>query len=481
MIAHYIQAVCGVLGDVLDLLTKLAFPLAVCFGLIVLAAALTIAFQKDKTMSRQGQWRRHTAGAFGYAAVGLLVVAGWAALQTTQPLARLDIQWRESAEATMNPVPDTSPVLQWGPAVAALEERTYTRTLTLPPEFLRRIGSQGVGVLSPYLTDPSAENVLRMVDTFRRSGRDVVFTRQMTRLDEVPFPLTSSQIQVNFQRLAGRAYDAAFEGRYVFRNATARLLTVRFLFNLPEAGTIRDISVTVGDRAITEPDESGAYVWMDKMSPGERREAVVRYHVIGARSWRYDLGSRRRRVQQFQLNADPAGPVRFLRGSLQPTASAGGALRWELASVVTAQQVALAFPPDTVEKQSYLQALSALPASFVLFLLGVLVVGGRRKRIPGPARLATALILFAVGLGAATVAAIYLGHVAGVILAPLAGALLAARVLGRHSLLASVPAALLPATFLSPEHSGLLVLILLALTLTAALLAERSQRDKKLL
>jgi hypothetical protein len=473
VIAQYIEAVCDALGGVLDLLTRLALPLAVCLGLLVLAGALLLTFHRDNPLPRELDWRRYSANTFDYVLVGILAVAGWAALRTTLPLARQDLQRREATESTVNPAPDAPPVYQFGPAAAALVERTYTRTLTLPPDFLQRVGAEGVEVLSPYLSDPSAENVLRLVDTFRRSGRDVVFTRQVTRLDEEPLPFTNSQVRVRFQRLSGRAYDAEFEGRYAFSNSSARPITARLLFPLPSDGTIRDLNVTVGDRAVTEPNDSGAYEWTGPMGPGAQREAVVRYRVLGARTWHYDLGSRRRRVQQFRLNADPGGPVRFVRGSLQPTASAEGTLRWELANVVTAQQVAIAFPPGFARKDSYLQALSALPAGFALFGIGVLVIGLRLRQVPGPGRLAGGLGLFAFGLGASVVLANYLGPVAGVILGPLAGALLAAKVLGRPMLLAALPAALLPATFLSPHHSGLLVMLLITIVLAVALQATR--------
>src|SRR5207249_11349161 len=122
--------------------------------------------------------------ALGYTGLGLLVVAGWAVLAATRPLAREAIEWRESAEATAKPAPHAPPIHQYGPSVAAIVERTYTRTLTLPPEFLQPLGADGLGVLSPYLTDPSAENVLRMADTFHRSGRDAVFTREVTTHSE---------------------------------------------------------------------------------------------------------------------------------------------------------------------------------------------------------------------------------------------------------------------------------------------------------
>ncbi|MDQ3812529.1 MAG: hypothetical protein M3347_01105, partial [Armatimonadota bacterium] len=464
MIEHYLEAVRRALSGVVELLTQLALPLAIGLGLLLVAAIVTLILQRDNDWRPELPWRRQMAVACGYGVVGLFLVVAWAALRTTRPLAQQDIRWRESAEATANPVPDAPPVSQYGPAVAALNERTYTRTLTLPPDFLSRIGAEGVGVLAPYLTDPSAQNVIRLRDTFRRSGRDVVFTRQATLLNEEPIPFANSQIHVKFQRLGGRAYEVEFEGHYAFQNAGEKPNTIHFLFTLPEAGAIRDLSVTVGGQAVTEPagtepggaepddsatarshpGDSDTYEWRSEMKPGERREAVVRYRVIGARTWRYDLGSQRRRVQQFRLEADPGGLVGFLRGSLQPTSDAGGTLRWEMADVVTAQQIALAFPPDTLGKQLYLQALSALPASLMLCLIGVLAIGLWFLEIPSPARLLGGLILFAFGLGASTVLAIYLGPVVGVILGPLLGAGLAALVLGRHSLLALLPSALVP-------------------------------------
>ena len=107
------------------------------------------------------------------------------------------------------------------------------------------------------------------------------------------------------------------------------------------------------------------------MQPGEQWEAVVRYHVIGARTRRYGLGSRRGKVQTVRLWATTGGPLTFLRGSLQPSAVGRDSLRWDLTNVVTTQQIALAFPPDIERREAYLQALSALPTSLILFLIGV--------------------------------------------------------------------------------------------------------------
>jgi hypothetical protein len=392
-----------------------------------------------------------------------VVIVCWAGLRAANPVARQAIEWRDSAEATLNPVGDAPGIQQYGPSVAAVMEKTYTRTLTLPPDFLERVGEQGVGVLSPYLTDPSAENVLKLVDNFKRSGRDVIFTREMTRMDEEPIPFESSHVTTNFKRLAGRSYDLGFEGRYVFKNDTADKITARFQFPLPQEGTVRDISVQVGDEAVPEQADSRAYEWKAELPAGEQREAVVRYRVTGGRTWNYDLGSQRRRVKAFMLDASPGGAVRFVRGSLQPESTQAKTLHWELDNVVTAQQVALAFPQDIAGRDGFLQALRALPAAFALFLAGILALGLWRRELPRTELLAVSLIVFALGLGAAAVLANYVGAIAAVLVAPVLGALLATRVLGRALLPVALAAALFPAAFLSAEHSGLIVLALLIL------------------
>src|SRR5690348_1465198 len=105
MIAQYIEAVSHALSDLLDLLTRLALPLALCFGLVVLAGALTLAFQRDSAWLQRLDWRRYGANLFGYSALVLTLIIGWAALRATLPLAQQAIQWKESAEATANPVP----------------------------------------------------------------------------------------------------------------------------------------------------------------------------------------------------------------------------------------------------------------------------------------------------------------------------------------------------------------------------------------
>lgn len=468
---QYLDAVFRSVGNARELLTQWALPLAIATAALAIAAALVLALRRD--LLDQLDLRSASSRIGGAVLVSLVVIVCWAGLRAANPVAHQAIEWRNSAAATLNPVRDAPAIYQYGPSVAAVKEKTYTRTLTLPPDFLERVGEQGVGVLSPYLTDPSSANVLRLLDTFRRSGRDVVFTREMTRMDEEPLAFESSHVATKFQRLSGRAYDLDFEGSYVFKNDSADKITARFQFPLPQQGTIRDIAVQVGKDVVPEQADSRAYEWKAELAAGEQREALVRYHVTGGATWSYDLGSQRRRVKQFVLDATPGGAVRFMRGSLQPESTQAKMLHWSLGNVVTAQQVALAFPPDIAGRDGFLQALRALPAAFALFLAGVMALGLWRREIPRSEQVAVGALLFAGGLGAAAVLANYLGAPAALLIAPVVGAVLATRLLGRAILPVALASALFPAAFLSAEHSGLIVLALLVATALGTLRSLR--------
>lgn len=472
MIEHYLTAVVDALSGVMNFLVSLAIPLCICICCGVIGLVLIAVLRKD---TKRDDIKPYAVLTAGYITLGLLVIVGWAGLRMAKPVARIDMNWRDAAEATTDSVPDAPPVIQTGPALASLEERTYSSTLTLPPDFMQHLRGEGARAFSQYLTDPSADDLTRLQDTFRRRAGRIVFTRRKSRVTEVPIPFADSRVKVQFEHLEGRAYNAAFEGRYLIRNATAKPITAQFIFNLPQAGTVRNLKVTVGDKAITDPDEEGAYLWSDKLGAGETREAVVTYRVIGARKWQYDLGSARRRVQHFQLDAGLDGAVSYGRGSLEPTAASVETLGWGLDNVVTAQQVAIVFPADTWARDGYLQVLSALPASFILFLLGACALGLRERRLPSPVSLAAALALFGFGLGATTVFAVYCPAVVAAVLGPVMGAGLATRVLGRRYLLAAAPAALFPVAFASAQNSGLLILVLVLLTLGVVYRMERSR------
>lgn len=492
MISHYFEAARNGLMNLVAFMNQLIAPLALCAGLLLGVVVLTFLWQRKieensqysdtdkqfKAWLKKLPWRHQLGEGSGYVLSVLFLAIGWTVLSMTRPMAQQDMKWRETAKETTNPAPDAPPVAQSGPALARLTKRTYARTITLPPDLLQRIRTEGSDALAPYLSDASQGSILHQRDVFRRRGRDMIFTRQATQLNEDPMPFSDSLIQVKFHRLAGRAYDTTFDGRYAFENKAEKPATMHFLFNLPEAGTIRDLTVTVGGKAISEKvaaDKTGTntYEWQGEMQPGAKSEAIVHYRVIGTRLWSYDLGSQRRRVQQFNLDASTEGPVSFLRGSLQPTTNSGGTLRWEMGDVVTAQKIAIVIAPDGWEQRLYLQALGALPASFILFPIGILALGVWFRRMPSSYQLLGGLVLFAFGLGAGTVLKIYLGAPIGMAAGPILGAFLVALILGRHSLLISLPLGLLPATFLSAQDTGLMILIITVCTVLAILAASR--------
>ncbi len=475
MSGAYFDAMREALVGVLSLLRQLALPAAILLGLVTIGYAI-------KGSALGFDWadvRKSAARVCACIGVGLIVVCLWTALKRVQPIARADISWKESAQASDNPAPVAPSIDQYGPVAASMFEKTYQRTLTLPPDFFMRLGAEGVGVLSPYLVDPTAENVLKLVDTFRRSGQDVVFTREVTREDESPMSFDTSDIKVAFHRLQDQAYDVDFDASYVFMNSTGAPIKARFLFALPySAGTVQDLRVSVGAEEVSEPDERGYYSWTGQISPGEKREAKVHYKSVGSRYWSYDLGSSRRRVKAFNLQATVDGPVQFEKGSIEPTSRTDRTINWKLTDVITSQQLVLSFPRDVRVRDTYLQALATLPAALVLFALGVLAIAVRLGTSVKPAQLACGLLVFGFGLGATAVLANYIGPMAAVFIGPLAGAALASGLVGWRSLLVVMPIALFPAASLSPQNTGLWALLLALVGLAGFYFAPQLGRTK---
>jgi len=492
IIERYFEVVRDALSRMIEVGASYAQALALVAGLVFVMGTIAWAFGRR-------EWKFEAARplriAGGIVALGLVLFVGTSALRATRFLEQRDLRMRDRALATSNPSPDAPPVVQTGPAVAALRERTYSSTISLPPSFLGRLGAEGLSVLAPYLSDPSAQNVIRLRNSFSRSGRSAVLSRAVTVLEEDPIPFSDSRVRVAFKRLPGRAFDCAFEAHYLFRNAAPKARTVHFLFSLPQAGTVRDLQVRVGKQNLREqaadspsqgdenPDQSATvrdpntYEWKGEMAAGEQREAVVSYAVTGARTWSYALGSERRRVEGFSLDADTGGDIRFARGSLQPSQRGGNVLGWRLANVVTAQSLSLVFPSDKEGDQLFIQALTALPICLALFCGGALALGLGSGAGLSPLRLAVGVSIFALGLGGASIQTV-LPPLVMLLAAPMIGALGACALLGRRYLPVAIPVALLPATFLSAHSTGLLVLLMVALTLLAVWFELRPTRRK---
>lgn len=472
MLIHYVEAMQQALATLWGWATS-----SIGVSLLSIAGAavfvgLVLALRRDEAWARVELWQRGARWSLGWVGVLVVVTLGWFGLGAVYRVAQIDERWREGAVAVTDPLPSGAPIVQLGPALAALGERTYTRTLRLPPTFLNQLGEDGVGVLAPYIQDPTAENVLRLRDSFRRSGREVVFTREATVSVEDPLSFSNAAVKVAFVPLGGRVYDAAFEANYAWSNAGTEARDVRFIFPLPDVGTLRDLRVSVDGQPIAQAENAQSYEWRELMKPGQTHNATVVYRAVGARAWNYNLGSQRRRVQQFRLTTTGLGSPRFARGGLLPTKRGGGGINWNLDNVVTAQQIALVWPED-FSIRLYLQAVSALPLALLGFVPLVLALGLYGRRVPHPLRLLVALCVFIVALGAATVTTIYAGALIGLIVAPLLGALAATAILGWRFGAVVFPLALFPATFLSEQHSGLMVVGLFVAALTAAALTAR--------
>lgn len=474
MLIHYVEAMQMALWTLQSWATS---SIGVSVLTLLGAAALVgvaLVLRRNEAWGRIELWQRGARWSLGWVGVTIVATLGWFGLGAVYKVSQIDERWREGAVAVTDPLPSGAPISQVGPALAALGERTYTRTLRLPPKFLEQIGEGGLGVLAPYVNDPTADNVLRLRDTFRRSGREVVFTREATVSSEEPLSFSDAAVKVGFAAQGGRVYDSAFEARYSWSNPAKEARTIRFTFPLPEVGTLRDLRVIVDGQAVTQAENSQSYEWQDVMKPGQIHTATVTYRAVGARAWNYNLGSQRRRVQQFSLATTGLGDPRFARGGLLPTTRRGSNIGWNLDNVVTAQQIALVWPED-FSVRLYLQAVSALPLALLLFVPCVLCLSFYRGQLPHPLRILVALTVFAVALGAATVTTIYAGALVGLILAPLAGALAATAILGWRFGAVLVPLALFPATFLSEQHSGLMLVALFVIAVGVAGVTARQK------
>lgn len=473
MVQQVVQAVIDSLTALGGTLMRLALPIGIFIGFLVVAGILLWASDREGFKAKLSPISRFGANAPRWIALSLFVGVVWLTLQALPVIAGVERAQQLAASYTTREDASTSGVFQYGPIAAYVQERTFTRTLTLPPVFLERIGAEGVQVLSPYLQDPSAENVLRIADTFRRSGQDVVFTREVTRLEEIPISIEKANVDVKMDfKDTGAAtrksfYQADFDATYTFKNPLSTSAKVRFRFPLPETGTIEGLELTVGSAKITEPDEDGAYQWEGELGAGESTSAKVRYHTKGGGSWRYEVGSGRRRIEALTLTVDANEPARFLRGALYPTRRSGSKMTWELGNVITNQQIDLMFPGQGLQVEAQAKALGFLPMALAAFLACAFLVSWRVGKSLEPGSFALAVAGFSVGLGGMVVALQYMPMFPAVILAAALAAWLVVRAIGWTYLPAAGLAAILPLAFASGEHSGLIVVIAAALAFIA--------------
>lgn len=405
----------------------------------------------------------------------LALLAGVLALNLASDLIAHRVSSELGARTVNRADPEGSPTVQSAPTATYLVTRTYTRTLLLPPELLRRVGEQGVGVLAPYLTDPSSDNILKLVDRFRRSGGDVVFTREAIQISEAPIRFDASNVGVSlrFQEAGGHGqyYNADFDAKYSFQNPTAEAVTARFRFPLPGgSGTLTNFRVTVNGQELTAAQLTGGTQWQGELTPNQKVVVRVTYRHQGARGWSYALAGRREPVRNFDLRLSTDRPAKFLRYSLYPTSvqrnllGQPGAFRWTLPDALTAQDIALSFGTSSA-RETVVKFFRFAPLTLLLAAAFTPVwVRSRRLTLrPGPAALASLGIVAGLGLGGVLMSYLPLG-LAGLIGAAVAGAL-GLRALGPAFWPPVLLAALAPLAFLTGGHAGLLLALAAALAL----------------
>ncbi len=401
----------------------------------------------------------------GWVLFGLFVLGSGYMLVSVRSIVNDQRIIAENAEYSSRNDPSLGTIYQYGPSAAALVEKTYTRSVTLPPEFLDKLGSEGIQTLTPYLQDPSSTNILKLSDTFKKSGQDAVFTREVVRMEEQPLPIQNAKVDVSVNvrdaaSTSSKVYDVDFHSEYTFRNPSSEVAKVRMTFPLPQqSGLISGFSFKVGEESVTSQNQEENYVWEGMLQPGETRTATISYKTQGGEEWVYNIGSGRRRVEAFALNLKSNSEVRFQRGALFPTQSAGNDHTWSLSNIITSQNIQLTFPTLQARKEATIKALAFQPAALVFMPVLALMWGWRTRQTVKLSELGMATFGMLVGFVSAAVFLSYMPVLMALLMASLVAGVLAFRSLGAAFAIPIAAASLAPLAFLSDKHSGLLIVI----------------------
>lgn len=367
---------------------------------------------------------------------------------------------------------DLAPVIQYAPVAAILEETTYRRTLVLPADVLDRLGPQGAGILAPYLGDPSAEGVTSLFDKFRRSGPNVVYTRELSRTDERPVTVERARVDAAFA-FDERVYTNTFSAEYDWTNPDDAPAQMRFSFPVPQhSGLLSNFEVIVAGKSITDPDpRTGTYLWNGTVPAKGRVSASVRYTAEGAREYRYVLGSDRRKIADLRFRLRTDRTPRFPRGGVLPTATKGTAATWNLQNVLTTSSIAVGFSAADAREEALTRTLAWLPAALTLFALGAWIVR--------PERAWRATLGFGVGLLGVPALAAYLPPFGAVLVGAALAAVAGAVALGTlRGALVALGGGLLACVLLTSVH-GTLAAWTLALVALGPFLAPRGPKRRE--
>ncbi|GAA5512674.1 hypothetical protein Dcar01_01392 [Deinococcus carri] len=485
-----VQTALNALYDALSWLAGLAVPLAVTLGALLLA--LLLIGLLDRERFRAGlSWASARLPWLGrWALVALAVAAG--ALATTVTRRAVDARLGAQLNARYANAADPAggQTVQSAPRVSVLSTRTYSRSLVLPADVYARLDlNGGWETLLPYFGNPPGLTVQDLREGFRRQGRNLIYTRDVTLQVEEPLGLDTTRARADLRFVdpaggRGSYYNATFGADYTFTNPRREAATLRFVFPLPYgSGTLSDFRLTVNGRSYRASDLREGSIWEGEVPGGQTVRVNVTYRHQGSRGWSYRLSDRREPLRNLDLTVTANRPAKFERYSLYPTDVVRGTfggpqtLRWRLQDVITAQNVAVVFAQGSLRE---MLAKVGLVQPLVLGLAALLALAWallRRLPLP-PLRLASAVLGLAVGFALGGVLTAYLPPALAVPLGALAGLVFGVLALGRPYLPPLLVAALVPLTFLVSGQSGLLLALLAAGTLVVGLTAWNRTRPR---
>jgi hypothetical protein len=479
MVQATLRWISSALGSVLEWLTPLAFT-----GLWVLAALVMaglVLYAIDQPGSGRDGFKRardwllaRASRVWVWLPVALVFAVSVFALNVAREgvLERFRVQRDAKFSALEDPAGGQT--VQYSPNVSFEREVTYSRSVTIPGFLGQKLSTlEAAQLIAPYLVDPESESIKKLADSFKRSGKDLVFTREATVRQNDPVALELADVNVDFSfgdTGAGRSYySALFTGKYKFKNPNPEPTTLRFSFPLPEqSGTLSDFEFKFAGELVPQPDLSSGYIVEREVAANAEVEVSVKYKNQGAGTWTYDFGNRREPIKNFKLTINTPRAVKFLRGSLYPNERGLSSLTWNLKNVITSQGVVLSFPERSL-RETLTKVFSFVPLTLLLVSVWVFAWAWRRHLSLEPVQVALMLLAFTVGIGAMSV---LLGYVTPSF-ASWFGALLAfglsSLVLGRRFLLPLAGSALAPLAFLSVGNAGLLLGILAVIVVLSVL------------
>jgi hypothetical protein len=484
MVQATLRWISSALTSSLDWLTSLIFTGLWVLATLVVAGLVLYAIDRDG-FKRARDWLLARASRV-WVWLPVAVVFALAVFATNVAREGVLERFRVQRDAKFSALEDPAggQTVQYSPNVSFEREVTYSRSVTIPEFLGQKLSTlEAAQLIAPYLVDPASENIKKLADSFKRSGKDLVFIREATVRQNDPVALELADVNVDFSfgdTGAGRSYySALFAGKYKFKNPNPEPTMLRFSFPLPEqSGTLSDFEFKFAGELVPQPDLSSGYIVEREVVANAEVEVSVKYKNQGAGTWTYDFGNRREPIKNFKLTINTPRAVKFLRGSLYPNERGLSSLTWNLKNVITSQGVVLSFPERSL-RETLTKVFSFAPLALLLASVWIFAWAWRRHLKLEPVQVALMLLAFMVGTGAM---AVLLGYATPMIASWLGALLslgLSSLMLGRHFLLPLTGSALAPLAFLSVGNAGLLLGILAVIVVLSILPANTFDRFRR--